>query len=380
MAVFKKHKDGKVQKRKDGSVIWCVSWTDHQGKRQTKNTFRTEREAVAYEAEMRHNTNQILTREEAHRQTLATVALEYLEHAKTYQRQSTHIITKGLVNNYVVNAEIGAKPLCALTRDMVKSYLLEIQYEVSLDRARRIKIGIGAVFSFAVDKGYIDYNFIKDLHITKQLGFSGVKAIDPATIPTIEQVNQILEYTDKNNDKFMYVLISVLIKTGIRIGEARALTFANVKNNHLYICQNADIKGNITAPKNGLSRTVPVPVSLINLLQEWRRTTNFNRTTDFVFASIEGHVISDATVRSRLKKVYAQMGNGDWWPFHAFRHAYATQMLTVLNADVRKLQKWLGHAKPSITLNVYAHHIDALLEVDETMDQFDQYLTAPSKK
>jgi integrase len=56
--------------------------------------------------------------------------------------------------------------------------------------------------------------------------------------------------------------------------------------------------------------------------------------------------------------VAPRIGTRDWNPeigtFHALRHTHASQLIDA-GVDIVTIRKRLGHAKPDITLRIYAH-------------------------
>lgn len=53
--------------------------------------------------------------------------------------------------------------------------------------------------------------------------------------------------------------------------------------------------------------------------------------------------------------------NGDGWPplrFHDLRHTFASHLVVDLGLDVAQVSRILGHARITITLDVYTHLFD----------------------
>ena len=53
--------------------------------------------------------------------------------------------------------------------------------------------------------------------------------------------------------------------------------------------------------------------------------------------------------------------NGDNWPplrFHDLRHTFASHLIVDLGLDVAQVSRILGHARITITLDVYTHLFD----------------------
>lgn len=53
--------------------------------------------------------------------------------------------------------------------------------------------------------------------------------------------------------------------------------------------------------------------------------------------------------------------NGDGWPplrFHDLRHTFANHLIVDLGLDVAQVSRILGHARITITLDIYTHLFD----------------------
>ncbi len=53
--------------------------------------------------------------------------------------------------------------------------------------------------------------------------------------------------------------------------------------------------------------------------------------------------------------------NGDGWPplrFHDLRHTFASHLIVDLGLDVAQVSRILGHARITITLDIYTHLFD----------------------
>jgi integrase len=53
--------------------------------------------------------------------------------------------------------------------------------------------------------------------------------------------------------------------------------------------------------------------------------------------------------------------NDDGWPplrFHDLRHTFASHLIIDLGLDVAQVSRILGHARITITLDIYTHHFE----------------------
>jgi len=72
-----------------------------------------------------------------------------------------------------------------------------------------------------------------------------------------------------------------------------------------------------------------------------------------VFSDIDGGPLSPDAVSAAWSDYAKKIGMGDI-SFHALRHTHASQLIDA-GVDIVTISKRLGHAKPDITLRVYAH-------------------------
>lgn len=147
--------------------------------------------------------------------------------------------------------------------------------------------------------------------------------------------------------------------TGLRRGELIGLQWQDVDFESLVIHVRRSVVMMVEgAPKTEASaKDMPLDSALAESLKRFRDGSNYNKPTDWVFAS------------PRMK------GKQPWWPetlwrrygkpavaraeiskrvgFHTFRHTYTT-LLTQNNEDVKVVQELLRHANSRITLDLYA--------------------------
>ena len=117
------------------------------------------------------------------------------------------------------------------------------------------------------------------------------------------------------------------------------------------------------APKSKAGRRdVTLPDILVDALREHRKAQlelrmrfGIGRLPDdaLLFADIEGAPLSRNAVSAAWSDFAAGIGLPDV-TFHALRHTHASQLIDA-GVDIVTISKRLGHAKPDITLRIYAH-------------------------
>ncbi|HWE13827.1 MAG TPA: site-specific integrase, partial [Solirubrobacteraceae bacterium] len=149
-----------------------------------------------------------------------------------------------------------------------------------------------------------------------------------------------------------------LAQTGLRISEAVAVTWddvdlgakpqVNVRRQHY--------RGNITSLKTKYSvRNVPLSPEMVAYLRQ-RRTGHYAEGGP-VFTNQRGGPVDAPNLRNRMLRPVVKSLGLDWVGFHAFRHTCAS-MLIADGKNPKQVQRWMGHAKASFTLDVYGHLMD----------------------
>jgi integrase len=117
------------------------------------------------------------------------------------------------------------------------------------------------------------------------------------------------------------------------------------------------------APKTKAGRRdVTLPDLLVNALREHRKERlelqiklGAGRLPDdaLLFANLEGGPLQPSNVSSDWGELAGRIGVPDV-TFHGLRHTHASQLIDA-GVDIVTISKRLGHARPSVTLAIYAH-------------------------
>ncbi len=105
-------------------------------------------------------------------------------------------------------------------------------------------------------------------------------------------------------------------------------------------------------------RDVVLLPQLGRLLREHKLASRYSSDADFVFVTESGSPMYFRNVSRRgLDKATKDAGIASL-RFHDLRHTFASHLILDLGLDVAQVSRQLGHASPSITLNVYTHLFD----------------------
>lgn len=115
------------------------------------------------------------------------------------------------------------------------------------------------------------------------------------------------------------------------------------------------------ASKRELGLFPPAPDMFKKLRQQQEAAKKFYgkeyHKSDYIFTWDDGRQYDPNYITRTFRKVATEFGKPEI-TLHKLRHTCASIMLDN-GYDIKKVQYWLGHSDPSITLGIYAHYIAA---------------------
>jgi len=212
----------------------------------------------------------------------------------------------------------------------------------SVRQAHRV---LSMILKLAVKDGRVPRNHADGVKLPK--------AAKPAKkFLTHRQVADLADATNSGADRLS---ILVLAYTGIRFGELAALRFGsiNLMSRRFNIAEAATEVGSdliFGTPKSHQARSVPIPRFLVDPLAE---LTAGLAAGDLVFTAPMGGPLRLSNYRRRIfNPAVKAAGLGKLTP-HELRHT-AASLAVAAGANVKALQRMLGHANASMTLDVYS--------------------------
>lgn len=175
---------------------------------------------------------------------------------------------------------------------------------------------------------------------------------------TLDEFNRFIDTID---DIVYKTLFSLLFYNGLRIGEALALKWSDIKDNQININKTLVNKVKGVAPfasspktKNS-NRIIPmhkeVSKLLMDLKEYYSKFDGFNPDW-YVFGAIKP--LSTTTI-TKVKDEACKSAKVKQIRIHDFRHSCASYYIKHKNAPIILISKLLGHSKISITLDTYSH-------------------------
>lgn len=298
--------------------------------------------------------------------TFAKWSEDWLETCKkptTGKSHYNHI--KCQIDKYFI-PDLGKMQLCDIKLTNIRRCLNQME-GLSLDYINKAYDSIKSIFREAVENELLTKDPTVRLKRPK-----AAEKIDrrPLTEEERKQLKEAIPHHPRGP------FFGIMLACGLRPGEVRALSWANVdlKKEQLTVKHAIeDGTKNIKAPKSKSGeRTIPIPKWYLPILNGINRTNSL-----FVFPDATGSVISkgscqrswhsfvreiDLLAGAKLyrNKVIVHAFAQDLEPYN-LRHTYCTE-LAEKGVDLRTAQYLMGHSDIKMTANIYSHVTNRLLE------------------
>lgn len=264
-----------------------------------------------------------------------------------------------------VNPRWSDVPIGTITRDDIAQWVGNLavgEYPVELHWDRKakplsprsiksiVRVVFAGVLEYAVKARYLMENPAREVEVPKP----EYKDLVFLNIPEIEHLAKSAEVVGRPVDG---LIIRFQSYVGTRINESFALQVGDLDlaNRQIRIrrtWKNSAKAQRLGPPKSGKPRTVAIPKFLVKPLREQIRG---QPETAYVFRAAKGGHVNDHNWRRRIwRKAVELSGLQDVEGLtpHSLRHSYAAIAIKA-GADVKILQRQMGHTSASLTLDVY---------------------------
>jgi integrase len=346
---------------------YVAVYRDPSGK-QRKQSARTLAEARAFKATVAADVRRGEYRELS-RVSFADYAKEW---CATYRGRTRRGVGAGTLADYAdaINRfaipKLGKRRLAEITPQDLRTYVSELEAAgLAPASVRKFFAPVRALFATALEDGLIRSSPTAGIRIANrrenvEIDDERVKAL------TGEQLQRLLaEVRCERHAREPFdnecatcdvwrLFIRFLAETGLRIGEAVEVRYADIdEQGWLHVRRNFT-RGKVGRPKGGKSRRIRFTASLASELRQ-RRQETWAGLDDLVFAGPRGARVDGRNFARRIvKPAGRRAGVGDWVSPHTFRHTAAT-LLFRAGWNAVQVQRFLGHADPGFTLGTYVH-------------------------
>jgi len=251
--------------------------------------------------------------------------------------------------------EFGDLDVTRITRGQIKDFLFrKINEGKAKSTVNHYRAVISGVLNQAVDDGAITAN---PAHRLGRIGKKedGNNEIHPLTR---EEVIKLLSTIQADKElSHHYPLFLLLLRTGVRIGEALALQWGDIDFNGRFInVERTFSRGRIGTPKNGKSRTVDMSQQLKDTLlelKESRKVIPIDEDSTWIFTNEKGNLIDGNNWRRRVFNKALKKAGLRRIRIHDTRHSYATLRLSK-GDNIVDVANQLGD-DVTVVLKVYSH-------------------------
>ncbi len=269
---------------------------------------------------------------------------------------STQDLYRCMLTRHVVPKKLGGVALRDVRASALEVLLHDVSEKISPTTGRQVYAALSACFATAVRDKLIAANPLE-----------GVKRPSvPTKKPRALSADQVRSIIEKSKDHRHGALVVLLATTGLRRGEALALLWTDLDLEAGELSVNANLTRTSAglirgAPKTAAGiRTVPLPKVTLAALREHRKNQNTERlkigsvwsNSGLVFTQADGKATEPRNV-SRWYSTVAKACGVEDEGMHALRHYAATAMIASGTASIRDVADILGHASPTITLEIY---------------------------
>jgi integrase len=264
---------------------------------------------------------------------------------------------------------LGAKPMQKLRAPDIEAWHTSLRTSGRRDgkggvSARTIRFA-HSLLSKCLDEAVRHELAVRNVALVQKPGAGGDEAKE-MVILTAEQQQTVLGGL---RGKPLYPLVVTALYSGIRRGELLALRWGNVDLDGKVIrvresLEETEAHGRrFKTPKTKAGRRdITLPDVIVETLRDHRRQQLEHRLAlglgklpddALVFPTIDGGPQSPNEVSKKWAAVADDFGFPDV-TLHGLRHTHASQLIDA-GVDIVTISKRLGHAKPNVTLQVYAH-------------------------
>lgn len=357
-----------IEKRilKSGRPSWRVRWW--HGQRERSKSFKTRREAEHFDRE-RIQSQDSGTWVDPQRGKMLVKEL-----FKEYIKAQIHL-KAGTIAGYEteyqlrIEPEWGMAPLTSVTKEGVQRWVQELSAKVGASTVRYAHRVLSLMLDFAISTKRIRNNPAKAINLPR-LEPSKRFYLPPDVVMALDQ-----KLRQTSNDSVYADIVTVMALTGLRVGEATALSVEDydpIRRRLRVSKAYRQISGKyvLGTPKTQAGyRQIAAPQTAANILNDRVEGAEF---TDHIFMTERGKIVRPENLRRATgwKNTVSELG----YPgltLHDLRHT-AASLAVHAGSNVKVVQRMLGHSSATITLDVYADLFDS--ELDDVAQRLDDLI------
>lgn len=268
-------------------------------------------------------------------------------------RDTTRKAQTQLYGKHIRTAWLGRKQVAKLKKSDVMLFYTEMSKNYAQSTVRTVHCILYSMFELAIDDDLIRKNPAKGC-IKAYSGQTKREALTP------QETERFLRYYEDCGSGRSYMgVIKMMLWTGVRVGEATALTWQDIDfraktisiNKQLVMCDGV----HVSPPKSESGyRTIPMSDELLIMLKQLQKAS---KNEILVFSTANGKPLLKSNIDSFLRKLVCRYNseNEEKLPnisCHTFRHTFCTR-LAEAGIQPKALQYLMGHSSYVVTSNIY---------------------------
>lgn len=347
----------------------------------TRRGFKTKKEAKETYAKLQLNIDKIDTSKKERTLTYKEVYNLWFEQYQNTVKESTLVKTEEnfrihilpILGNYKIN-----KINIHLCQKAVNQWFNDLK------RFEKVYAYAKKVFEFAIKISKIEKNPMSLVTLPKRLGFSE-DTIE--NFYTKEELIEFLAYLEQESNKKAYTLFRLLAFTGMRKGEALALTWKDINfetfdlNINKTLAKGKEQKLIVQTPKTRSSvRKIMLDEATVKILKNWKSIQEY----ELQITNQKLNSNNKQLVFSNAENDFLQLGKTTKWinqiqdkynlkkiTTHGLRHTHCSLLFEAgINLEVVKDR--LGHSDIKTTMNIYTHISEKSKE--QTANKFGHFM------
>lgn len=243
------------------------------------------------------------------------------------------------------------------------------QFETVITANKRFMY-LKKVFKFAKKQGYIHENPTELVDVPRRLK-KKKKTSDEENFYTKEELLQFLDLAKEKLPFLWFVFFRLLAYTGLRKGEALALTWDDITLDKNTISINKTVS---RGEKGHIISDTPKTYKSNRIVLIDKETASFidklDKSSTYVFPNSKGSFITPSQPVRQLHRVVDNTDLKYVTP-HGFRHTHCS-MLFSARVSIPEVQDRLGHEDVKTTLDIYNHLFQQ--DKEDALNRFLDYL------
>lgn len=325
--------------RADGKKSYEVAYRNAEGRPRSK-TFRNFNAARDFKRRSHHEVKAGTYIDSSDgKVTLA----EYYQGFR--ERQLWDQDTRAHIDRSVKNCTFASVPLGKVRATHAEEWVKAMSKSLAPSTIKTRFSQVNGVMRGAVRDHHIVQNPLENVQLPRQ-------ANEEMFIPSPETVATVLEASEEHY-RAMWALCAF---AGLRKAEAAGVQVSDVRSLERRLRVDRQVQSaaggavRVKPPKYESNRTIYIPEELVELLGLHIASGTNGK---WLFMGRNGNPPRPTAVQYQWTKTIQRAGV-DHFSLHGLRHFFASGLIAA-GEDVVKVQRQLGHASPSITLDTYSH-------------------------